>query len=272
MPFVALPDLAKGPKYKRTGFAATSYIAGFLLDTMAVFIVGYIFACLFVYAVPSSFAVVEGAAFVALQLIGHAVFWAYLAFSFGCHKVRRWWLQVALHLWFAYVFQLAFFLPYVPLFEPALLNNEIAPYVWLCWALSVPLLVKSLGLCFTLHDALRIYYPPSSSAKGCWAVQRHWYFNARSAKVVYEALEQGYREALQSVSLGPEKRPLSYSVLTLSTHPNDPQAPAYLHLKDVFLGNIWPFKNAVHRCPGFSRIHQIELNVEQCRHLESLLG
>lgn len=262
--FSPLPGISARPKYKRRGFASASYLAGILLDSMMVFIISYILSCVFMYALPATNVVVDLVAFLFLQTIGHLAFWIWLALSFGYHQVRRWWFHLLLHLWFALVFQAAFFLPYVPRLEDALLNAEIAPYLWFAWALCAPLIVKSIGLGLTMHDAMRVHYPAAEGSKACWAKEERLYFQANSARLVYEALETGNLAEFKRLEVpSPKHQPgifRSFAVLTFSTHPTAPeQFPAYLHLKDVWFSGHPLLYRAIHRCPGFSRIHHLKL-------------
>ncbi len=268
MPFMALPDLAKGPKYKRTGLAAKTYFAGFFLDLALFFGVGYGQGWLLIAITFEFTPWIFVPLFLLTQTTGYAICCMYLACSFTWHKVRRWWLQLVLHLLFAYAFQAGYFIPYLPQFEAGLLNNQIGPYIWLCWALSVPLLVKSIGLWWTIHPALRVYYPAQGQYKGCWATENRWYFQPNSAKQIYQALEQGNIMHLHSKSAKPpEQFPSiwrSFAVLTLSIHPTNPEGfPIYIHLKDVWFSGLPIFYKCIHRAAGFSRVHHVELSFQE---------
>lgn len=124
-----------------------------------------------------------------------------------------------------------------------------------------------------LNDGFRVHYPVE---RGMWAEQESFYFRAGSGHAVVAALESGDAAALQALR-GPAPVVMApawqnYTVLTLSTCPADPRQPAYIHLKDCWLGGGPFLTSRVHATTGMTRLHHVMISPEEAARLRTMVS
>jgi len=272
--------LEQKPKYKRVGFFDTRYFLFFFLDVLIVLLIGFLPAkIIFGFATVDTSWALMIFVFCLMQIILYPIVWAALSTSFRVHHVRGWWMHLGLNLFFAYILQAGMALP---IWEYLMMNienvnddnAEAAAYLavaWMSWAICAPLIIKSLGLWTTCHEALRVHYP----GKG-WGEEKKIFFQASSGKQVQDFIDQKNTEGLRALlKKEPTKKPfglLGYTQLTLTQCPDaEVQEKSYLHLKDVFLSGTILWDRKTHRTLGFSRLHHVELSEQDVEHLKIML-
>jgi hypothetical protein len=260
-------QLEKHPRYRHLGFASAHYGWGFFLDSAVAVGLGYAGGWLYItQTTPESPLVLQTTLFAIGQLIGHGVLWFWLKKTLRIFRVRRFWVHLVLHLWFASLLQAGMFWPYAMRCSDGLVAGDFGAFAWFCWAFCAPLLVKSLGLWCTIQEALEPLLPTVTGQLRHTAKER-FYFRGNSSRKVLDALNSGDASTLAQLRRSAPGLFASYTVLTLYSHGGE----AVLHLKDVFLGG-WPFFHRGElRAVGFPRLHRVCLMQEEAERIRGLL-
>lgn len=268
--------LEKRPKYKRKGLARWRYAGFFLFDTVLIFLLGALL-CFIATGLFGSVNVVLGWLMIFVtQVLGHIILWIYLSKSFRWHEVRKWHFHLGLQLWFSYFFQFGFLAPVWSKIEQSMMDYvsgefSIGWLITLAVVLSIPLFVSKIGLWVSIHSAIRVHYEGMGFGR-----EYRMFFHPQTGKDVARALATRDRSLIDQLKLTPspiEERRIfgSYAALTLTLPPEGKEGPAYLHLKDVWMGGAKIFSKNIHRALGFSRLHHVKLNENDMAALKELL-
>ncbi len=271
----AIPNLKGRPRLKRQGLARPAYALYFFVDLAIFAFIGYL-CSLALRALESGDFGNHPRSSMLFRILLPLVFYllgnVYLIFSFDKFQVRRCWLILFLDVLFAHVFTLGCAAHWLPGLIDSAVQGDFRAISMIVLIILAPWSLLFSTWQITIHDGFRVHYNIDG---GKWADRHCAYFKSIKAHDVLEALGRGDANTLAALRKPPPSAAShgwqNFTVLTLSTCPGHPEQPAYLHLKDVWIGGGPLATTRTHSTLGLSQLHHVQLLPEDVTRLYNLI-